>query len=168
MDNGRRSLQPEAFVHQPLQSRTVEDVVGQFLVWKHSQCRAPGAGHQFRGFFHGQVGVLADHRHDHAHHELQPPDVSGFLLLLGQVRGPFSPLLCTHCSPRTGSEPLTNNCLPVLFDAPPQPRDALISTGLFCELLEANTTSPGCRTSVTPAHRGTITQLQERRKTDAG
>lgn len=40
-------LQPEAFVHQPLQSRLVEDVVGEFFVGKHGQGRAFGASRQF-------------------------------------------------------------------------------------------------------------------------
>jgi hypothetical protein len=41
------SLQPEAFVHQSLQSRFVEDVEGEFLVGKHGQGSAFGAGRQF-------------------------------------------------------------------------------------------------------------------------
>src|ERR1700730_13772771 len=40
-------LQPEAFVHQPLQSRLVKNVEGEFFVGKHGQGVAFGAGRQF-------------------------------------------------------------------------------------------------------------------------
>ena len=40
-------LQPEAFVHQPLQSRLVKNVEGEFFVGKHGQGCAFGAGRQF-------------------------------------------------------------------------------------------------------------------------
>ncbi len=32
-------LQPKAFAHQALEARPVQQVVGQFLAWKHRQCR---------------------------------------------------------------------------------------------------------------------------------
>jgi hypothetical protein len=35
--NQRRLLQSESFVHQALQSRFVEDIVGKFLVGKHGE-----------------------------------------------------------------------------------------------------------------------------------
>ena len=43
-----------------------------------------------------RIFVLTDDRHDHANHELQPPDISGFLLGVTQVRRYFIPLMCFH------------------------------------------------------------------------
>jgi hypothetical protein len=70
-----RLLQTEPFIHQPLQARLIENVVGEFFVREHSQGGAFGAGDQFGGFFDGEVRVLADDRHHHADHYLQAADL---------------------------------------------------------------------------------------------
>jgi len=77
-------LQPEAFLHQPLQAGFVEEVVGEFFVGEHGEGGALGSGGQFGGFFDGEVGVLADDRHHHADHQLQAADFAGFLFALGE------------------------------------------------------------------------------------
>jgi hypothetical protein len=66
--------------HQPLQARPVEDVVGEFFVGEHGKGGALGAGAEFRGFFDGEVRVLANDRHHHADHDLQATDLLSFLL----------------------------------------------------------------------------------------
>src|SRR5208282_1070227 len=71
-------VQPEAFCHQALQARLVEQVVGQFLVGEHGQGGAFGSGSQFGGSFDGEARILADHRHHHADHQLQAADFAGF------------------------------------------------------------------------------------------
>ena len=78
---GMRSLfllQAEAFVHQPLYARAVEDIVGKLFVGKHAQGGAPGIRGHFRRLFDCEVGVLADDRHYHAHHDLEAPQSSSF------------------------------------------------------------------------------------------
>jgi hypothetical protein len=75
-------LQAEALVHQALQTGFVEYVIGEFLVREHGQRRAFRTRSQLGGFFYGEVGILADHRHDHADHDLQTAYLTGFLLLL--------------------------------------------------------------------------------------
>jgi len=42
---GRSLLQAEALVHQPLQARLVEDIVGEFLVREHCQRGSFRTGH---------------------------------------------------------------------------------------------------------------------------
>jgi hypothetical protein len=79
-------LQVEAFAHQPLQAGPVEDVVSKFLVRKHGEGRALGSGNQFGGFFHGEVRVLADDRHDHVDHYLEASDFLCLLQTLVRVR----------------------------------------------------------------------------------
>ncbi len=43
----RELLQMESFPHQPLQSRLVENVVGEFFIRKHGEGSALGPGGQF-------------------------------------------------------------------------------------------------------------------------
>lgn len=43
----RGLLQPEAFCNQPLQSRFVEKVVGQFFIGEHGEGRALGSRSKF-------------------------------------------------------------------------------------------------------------------------
>jgi len=71
-------LQIESFLDQPLQARLVQDVVGKFLVREHGQRCALRSCRQFGSFFDRQVRVLADHRHHHADHDLQAPDLLPF------------------------------------------------------------------------------------------
>ena len=75
-----RLLQVETLLHKALQTGFVEDVVSKFLVGEHGQCGALGSGHQFRSFFDREVGVLADHGHHHANHDLQATDLDCFLV----------------------------------------------------------------------------------------
>src|SRR5579862_1194932 len=112
------SLQAKAFVDQALQAGLVEEIVGEFLVGEHGESCALGAGCEFGGFFHGEIVVLADDRHHHAHHDLQAPDVSGFLFLLAQMRRELSPLPGTHSAPVVLNQ---------YFDAPTQLNVALIA-----------------------------------------
>jgi len=72
-------LQAKAFVHQPLQARAVDQVVGELLIRKHAQGSAAGVGSHFRRLFQSESGVLADDRHHHAHHHLQPTQSSRLL-----------------------------------------------------------------------------------------
>jgi hypothetical protein len=111
-------LQAKAFVDQALQAGLVEDIEGEFLVGEHGESCALGAGCEFGGFFHGEIVVLADDRHHHAHHDLQAPDVSGFLFLLAQMRRELSPLPGTHSAPVVLNQ---------YFDAPAQLNVALIA-----------------------------------------
>ena len=75
-------LEPEAFIHQPLQSRPIEKIVGKLFVGKHAQSGATSIrGHLCR-LFERQVGILADHRHHHAHHDLQAPQSSRLVHVL--------------------------------------------------------------------------------------
>src|SRR5437870_1058883 len=53
-------LQPEPFVHEPLQARLIEDIVGELLIRKHGERGAFRIGYHLRSFFHGQTRVLAD------------------------------------------------------------------------------------------------------------
>ena len=72
-------VEPEAFVHEPLQSRLVQDVEGKFFVGEHAQGRSPGIRSHFRSFFHREIGILADHRHHHTHHHLQTADLASLI-----------------------------------------------------------------------------------------
>ena len=75
-------LQPEAFIHQPLESRPVENIVSKLFIGKHAQSSATGIrGHLCR-LFQRQIGILADHRHHHAHHDLQAPESSRLVRVL--------------------------------------------------------------------------------------
>jgi len=73
-------LEAEAFGHEALEAGFVEKVVGQFFIREHGEGGALGAGGKFGGFFDGEAGVLAYYRRDHAHHDLEPADSSGFIL----------------------------------------------------------------------------------------
>jgi len=75
-------LKAKSLVDQALQTRFVEKIVGQFLVRKHGERGALGAGDEFRGFLDCQVGVLADDRHHHADHDLEPMNLTCFLFPL--------------------------------------------------------------------------------------
>ena len=87
-------LQPEAFIHQPLKSRPVENIVGKLFIGKHAQCGATGVRGHLRRLFQRQVGILADHRHHHAHHDLQAPQSSRLVHVLivfaAWLFGPFN------------------------------------------------------------------------------
>lgn len=63
-------LQMEPLPHQPLQSRFIQDVVGEFFVGKHGEGGALCTSAKFRGFFDGEVRVLTDDRHHHIDHDL--------------------------------------------------------------------------------------------------
>src|SRR5208282_929300 len=69
-------LQPEAFIDQPLQARAVENIVGKFFVREHAERGAAGIRRHLGGLFQRQIGILADHRHHHAHHHLQATEPS--------------------------------------------------------------------------------------------
>ena len=71
-------LQFESLVHQALQARLVQQVVSEFFVREHSQRRTFSPSGQLGSFFNGHVGILADHRHHHADHDLQPANLLGF------------------------------------------------------------------------------------------
>ena len=73
-------MQAEAFAHEALQAGFVEEIVGEFFVGKHGEGGALGAGGEFRGLFHGKAGILADDGRDHADHQLETADSSGFVL----------------------------------------------------------------------------------------
>jgi hypothetical protein len=101
------SLEPEAFLHQPLQAGLVEQVVGEFFVGEHGEGGAFGTGGQIGGFFYGEAGVLADDGHHHADHQLQAADFAGFLFALagrlllrdGKARSVPGLLMDVHGSP---------------------------------------------------------------------
>jgi|HubBroStandDraft_6_1064221.scaffolds.fasta_scaffold10356_6 hypothetical protein len=76
-------LQTEAFGHQTLEARFVENVVGEFFVGEHRERGALGTCGKFGGFFYGKAGVLADDGADHAHHDLQASDAASFVLRFG-------------------------------------------------------------------------------------
>jgi hypothetical protein len=78
-------LQAEAFVHQSLKTRFVQNVVGEFFVWKHRERSALGTGRQLGSFLDSEVRILANHRHYHADHDLQTPDISRLLLSLAYL-----------------------------------------------------------------------------------
>jgi len=78
-------LQAEALIHQSLETRFVQNVVGEFFVRKHRECGTLGTSHQLGGFFNGEVWILANHRHHHADHDLQAPDISRFLLSFASI-----------------------------------------------------------------------------------
>ena len=84
-DIGRETglVQPEAFVDEPSQARAIDQVVSQLFLRKHTQGRAPGIRSHFIGLFKGKPGILTDHRHDHAHHQLKAADSSGFVFVSG-------------------------------------------------------------------------------------
>ena len=73
-------LQPVSFLHQPLQAGLIDDVIGEFFVWKHGQGGPFGSRDQFRGLFDRQVRILAYDRYHHTDHDLQAPDFKRFLL----------------------------------------------------------------------------------------
>src|SRR3954451_12778531 len=73
-------LQPEPLPNQSLQSRFIEQIVGEFLVREHSQGGPFRSSCEFCGLLDGQIGVLSDDRHDHADHDLQAADFLGLLL----------------------------------------------------------------------------------------
>jgi hypothetical protein len=92
-------LQPESFLHEPLQAGFVEQIEGEFFVGEHGEGGAFGSSGEFGGFFYGEVGVLADDRHHHADHHLQAADFAGFLfalLLLRHGKARFLPGLLMH------------------------------------------------------------------------
>ena len=75
-------MQVEAFVEEALEARPVEDFVGELLVGEHRQSRALGGGHEFAGFFNGEVRILGEDRGHHRHHDLEPAQLSAFFGLL--------------------------------------------------------------------------------------
>ena len=79
---GDALLQAETFIHQALQARAVENIVGKLFVGKHDQRCAAGVRGYLRRLFEGQIGVLAYYRHNHAHHHLQSPEPSGLVHLV--------------------------------------------------------------------------------------
>ena len=46
-------LQPEAFIHQALQARAVDEIVGEFFIGKHAECGPAGIRGHLRRLFHG-------------------------------------------------------------------------------------------------------------------
>jgi hypothetical protein len=79
-------LEPESFSHQPLQAGLIEEIEGEFFFGEHGEGGALGSGGEFGGFLHGKARILADHRQDHAHHQLQATDFAGlFFFFLGSV-----------------------------------------------------------------------------------
>jgi hypothetical protein len=75
-------LQPEALIHQALQPWAVENIVGEFFVRKHAEGGAAGIRGHLGRLFQGQIGILADHGHHHAHHDLQAAQSSGLVVVL--------------------------------------------------------------------------------------
>jgi len=75
-----RLLQAEAFGHEALEAGFVEKVVGEFLVGEHGEGGALGAGGEFRSLFDSEAGILADDGGDHAHHDLEAANSTGFVL----------------------------------------------------------------------------------------
>jgi hypothetical protein len=80
--DGDALLQAEAFIHEPLQARAVENIVGKLFVGKHAQGGAAGVRGYFGRLFEGQIGVLAYYRHHHAHHDLETPQPPGLVHLV--------------------------------------------------------------------------------------
>jgi hypothetical protein len=80
--DGDALLQAEAFIHEPLQARAVENIVGKLFVGKHAQGGAAGVRGYFGRLFEGQIGVLAYYRHHHAHHYLETPQPPGLVHLV--------------------------------------------------------------------------------------
>ena len=68
-----------------MQTGFVENIERQFLAGKHGERGTARIGTKFGGFFDGEIGILADHRHDHADHDLQPSDFPGFVLALLKI-----------------------------------------------------------------------------------
>ena len=68
-----------SFAHQPLKTRAIEDVIGEFFVREHGKGSALSSGDEFGSFLYREVRVLADDRHHHANHNLQAPDLLRFL-----------------------------------------------------------------------------------------
>jgi hypothetical protein len=77
-----RVLDSIPFAHEALQAGLVEDVEGEFLVGEHGKGGAAAVGDHFGRFVDGQVGVLADDRHHHVHHELKAANLAPLLHLL--------------------------------------------------------------------------------------
>jgi hypothetical protein len=92
-------LNPEPFLHQPLQPWFVENIEGEFFVGEHGQRRPFGACHKFGSFFHRQVGILSEDRRHHADHHLQASDLFSFLLFLIRVAILLHPVRIFHTAP---------------------------------------------------------------------
>ena len=76
-------LQAEAFGDQALEAGLVEDVEGEFFVGKHVEHSALAAGDQFGSFFDGEVFVLTEDAHDHAHHDAEAAQLAVFFFEFG-------------------------------------------------------------------------------------
>jgi hypothetical protein len=72
-------LQTKALIHEALQTGAIDQIVGELLVGKKTERGAAGVGCHFGCFFNGEIGILADHRHDHAHHDLKAAEPAAFL-----------------------------------------------------------------------------------------
>jgi hypothetical protein len=99
-------LQAEALVHQSLQARFIQDVVGELFVGKHRQRGALGARHQLGSFFNREVRVLTDHGHHHADHNLQTADIACLLLSFAPICRLSTTFQTTHEAPKLLSVPL--------------------------------------------------------------
>jgi hypothetical protein len=99
-------LQAEALVHQSLQARFIQDVVGELFVGKHRQRGALGARHQLGSFFNREVRVLTDHGHYHADHNLQTADIACLLLSFAPICRLSTTFQTTHEAPKLLSVPL--------------------------------------------------------------
>lgn len=64
-------LQAEAFVHEALKARAIDDVVGKFFIREHGQGGAACVSSHLGGLFHRELRILANNRHHHTHHHLQ-------------------------------------------------------------------------------------------------
>jgi hypothetical protein len=69
-----------------LQPGLVEDIESQFFIGEHGEGSAFGTGDELGGFLNRQVWILADHRHDHANHDLQATNLLGFLFHIMGLR----------------------------------------------------------------------------------
>ena len=97
--SSKRPLQMEALGHEPLQAWFVENVVGELLVGKHGQGGPLGVGRQFRCLLHGEILVLADHRHHHVHHDLQAAQLASLFFLLAMLGSAIPALPCVPIAP---------------------------------------------------------------------
>jgi hypothetical protein len=75
-------LQPETFIHKALQARPIDQIVGELFVREHAERGAAGIGGHLGRLLPGVIGVLAEHGHNHAHHDLQPAEPFGFFCAL--------------------------------------------------------------------------------------
>src|ERR1700759_2126391 len=71
-------LDPVTLAHQPLEPWPEDQVKGQLLVRKHSQCSLARVGDHLRSLLYGQLRILLDHLHDHLNHQLHAPDQACF------------------------------------------------------------------------------------------